>query len=152
MSNTFDILQKNREYMLQLIENYSFEQLNSIPENFSNSVIWNFGHMLVTEKILTYGLCNVEIPMVSAQLIERFRKGTHPELYSEATWQEIKNLFLPSLLKTKEDYHLNRFQHFKPYTTSIGVYLDDINTTLQYILYHEGIHAGVIQSIRKHFT
>lgn len=151
MTNTFDILRKNREYMLQLIEPYSFEQLNTVPPHFSNSIIWNFGHLLVTEKTLTYGLCNIEIPLVSSTLIEDFRKGTQPSRYSINTWLEIKELFLSSLQRTEDDYDKGVFQQFKPYTTSIGVHLDKIESSFSYISYHEGIHTGVIQSIRKQF-
>lgn len=151
MQNTYDILIKNRQYLLQLIEPYSFEQLNSVPKTFSNSIIWNFGHLLVTEKTLTYGLSNLDIPLVTPEKIEMFRKGTFPISYSKELWEEIKSIFILSLNRTVADYQKGVFHSFMPYTTSIGVNLSDLETTAQYILYHEGIHAGVIQSIRKQF-
>lgn len=152
MQNTFDILKKNRHYLLQLIEPYSFDQLNSIPDNFSNSIIWNFGHLLVTEKTLTYGLSGLEIPIVSNEYIEMFRKGTKPIPYKEELWNDIKSSFLLSLEKTESDYNVGLFKNFSSYTTSTGVYLENIESTLNYIAYHEGIHTGVVQSIRKQFT
>ena len=151
MQNTFDILKKNRQYILQLIDTYGFEQLNSVPKNFANSIIWNIGHLLVTEKTLTYGLSNLEIPLVSAEVVETFRKGTFPADYSVKQWEEIRTVFVQSVEQTEQDYRKGLFAEFKPYTTSIGVYLADIETTIRYILYHEGIHTGVIQSIRKQF-
>jgi hypothetical protein len=151
MQNTYDILIKNRQYLLQLIEPYSFEQLNFVPKTFSNSIIWNFGHLMVTEKTLTYGLSNLEIPIVTVQEIEMFRKGTFPITYQKELWNEIKSNFILSLNRTVADYQKGFFHSFTPYTTSIGVNLSDLETTAQYILYHEGIHAGVIQSIRKQF-
>lgn len=151
MQNTYDILLKNRQYLLQLIENYSFEQINSVPDHFSNSIIWNLGHLYVTEKTLTYGLSDLPIPIVSAELIEMFRKGTFPADYQEKIWDEIKSNFVLSAEQTLSDYKKGLFQKFNPYTTSLGVQLTDIETTAKYVLYHEGIHTGVVQSIRKHF-
>lgn len=152
MYKTLEILKQNRQYLLQLVDNYSLEQLNRVPKNFSNSIIWNMGHLLVTEKILTYGLCNLKLPLVSDEMIHQFRKGTMPVDYSTEVWEEVKNLFLPSLDKTETDYKSGIFINFSPYTTSIGLNLLDVESAAKYIAYHEGIHAGVIQSIRKQFV
>ncbi len=152
MYKTLEILKQNRQYLLQLVANYSFEQVNLVPKNFSNSIIWNMGHLLVTEKILTYGLCNLKLPLVSDEMINQFRKGTTPVDYKKEIWDEIKDLFLLSLDQTEADYKNGIFINFLPYTTSIGLNLLDIESAAKYIAYHEGIHAGVIQSIRKQFV
>jgi hypothetical protein len=80
-----------------------------------------------------------------------FRKGTKPLLYKEELWSDIKNSFVHSLKKTESDYIKGEFKNFAPYITSTGVHLDNIESTLNYIAYHEGIHTGVVQSIRKQF-
>jgi hypothetical protein len=72
--------------------------------------------------------------------------------YQKEKWEEIKDLFLLSLDKTEADYKNGIFINFLPYTTSIGLNLLDIESAAKYIAYHEGIHAGVIQSIRKQFV
>ena len=152
MRNTFDILKKNREYLLQLTNEYCFDDLNKIPHNFSNSIIWNMGHLLVTEKILLYGLSALEIPIITNEMIEFFKKGTHPKKYELNLWENIKDNFISSIDRTESDFNRGIFINFTEYTTSIDVNLKNFEKTAQYIVLHEGIHTGVIQSIRKQFN
>ena len=50
MDATFKIWETNRKHYLKLIENYSLEQLNKIPEGFSNNLAWNLGHIIVAQQ------------------------------------------------------------------------------------------------------
>ena len=48
MEATFRIWETSRRIYLKFLENYSLEQLNSIPAGMSNNLIWNMGHVLVS--------------------------------------------------------------------------------------------------------
>ena len=41
MEATFKIWETSRNIYLKIIENYTLEQLNKIPEGFSNNLVWN---------------------------------------------------------------------------------------------------------------
>jgi hypothetical protein len=50
MEATFKIWETSRKKYLELIENYSLEQLNKIPQGFSNNLVWNLGHIIVSQQ------------------------------------------------------------------------------------------------------
>lgn len=50
MDWAFDISIKNRKLLESILENYSLKQLNMIPKGFSNNLIWNIGHIIVTQQ------------------------------------------------------------------------------------------------------
>ena len=56
MDQRFEHLITTRKHFVSLIENFSTEQLNKIPEGFSNNIIWNIVHCMVTQQGLIYGL------------------------------------------------------------------------------------------------
>ena len=41
-----------RNNLIQLIDSLTTEQLNKIQEGFSNNIIWNFVHNIVTKQLL----------------------------------------------------------------------------------------------------
>jgi len=52
MNQTFDITRKSRKLLSQFLEDYTLEQLNAIPEGFSNNLIWNLVHIVVVQQML----------------------------------------------------------------------------------------------------
>ena len=143
------VLKKNRIAILRLINGFSMDQLNKIPEGFNNNLVWNIAHLLVTQQILCYKLAG--LPMyVKDDLVSRFMKGTAPE--KEVTLEEfevIKTLLTELPQKLEEDLHKGIFKPFNGYTTSLNVTLTDINSSIEFNNFHEGIHLGVIMSLRK---
>ena len=144
MDWAFDISIKNRTILKLFIENYSLEDLNKIPEGFSNNIIWNIAHTIISQQILVYGLSSVA-PMVSDNLIERFRKGTKPDKdLSLAEVDEIKDLLFSTIEKAKKDYDNGVFKAFQKYTTSTNSTLTNVDEAIMFNSYHEGIHLGYI--------
>lgn len=75
MKTSFKINLSSRNVLLTFLENYSLEQLNTIPEGFSNNLIWNIGHIVVVQQLLTYHLSGLPT-MISEEMIAKYRKGT----------------------------------------------------------------------------
>jgi len=149
MDWAFDISIKNRKLLESFLENYSLGQLNKIPEGFSNNIIWNIAHTIVTQQLLVYRLSGLPC-MISDDLIERFKKGTKPE--SELSQDEvdaIHNLLFSTIEKTKEDYSNKIFQQFNEYTVTTKSRLTNVEESIDFNCYHEGIHLGVILALRK---
>lgn len=149
MNYQFDILSKNRTLVLKLIEDYSIEQLNKIPEGFSNNIVWNIAHLVVTQQLLCYKFSN--LPMfVSEEMIEKYMKGTSPKgAVSLEEFEEIKKTFLDLPQQFETDYKKGIFISYEPYTTSVNVTLSDIDSALAFNNFHEGIHLGIILGLRK---
>ncbi len=144
-----DISIANRRIILKLIENMSLDQLNTIPEGFSNSIAWNVVHLFVTEQLLSHGLSGMELN-VSEEMVASFRKGTKPEApVTKEVLDLVKQQYLSILEDTQESYRNGVFKTFQVYPTSAGYTLNSIEEAMAFTNFHEGIHLGVILALRK---
>ena len=149
MNQTLNVNTTSRNMISKILENYTLEQLNKIPEGFSNNLIWNAAHVIVTQQLLVYKLSGLPV-MISDEMIEKYKKGTKPEQdATQAEVDEIKSLLLTTIEKTKEDYANGMFENYSEYPTSTGFVLTSAEGAMNFNNYHEGLHVGVLMSIRK---
>jgi len=149
MDSTFKIWETNRKHYLKLIESYSLEQLNKIPEGFSNNLAWNLGHIIVAQQGLVYRLSGLPIN-VSDEMNEKYRNGSKPTgTTTQAEVDELKALLFSLLEQTKEDYAAGKFVTYNEYTTGTGFHLANIKDAMEFNNYHEGLHLGFMMNIRK---
>jgi len=149
MNSVFEVQKTIREILLKVLDNHSLEQLNKIPEGFTNNLIWNIAHCVSSQQVLIYKLSGLPT-MVSEEFIAKYRKGTKPERdVSQAEVDEIRVLLSSTLDQVQKDYANNIFVTYTEYLTSMGFLLKDIEGALSFNNYHEGIHTGIIMSIRK---
>ena len=149
MNSVFEVQKTIREILLKVLDNHSLEQLNKIPEGFTNNLIWNIAHCVASQQALIYKLSGLP-SMVSEEFITKYRKGTKPERdVSQAEVDEIRVLLSSTLDQVQKDYANNIFVTYTEYLTSMGFLLKDIEGALSFNNYHEGIHTGIIMSIRK---
>lgn len=149
METTFAITRQSREIYGSFIHKYSLGQLNKIPQGFNNNLIWNIGHIMVSQQMLAY-LGSGNEPMVSREIIDRYKRGTKPE--SDATArevEEIKQLLFTTITKTEEDYRNGLFRAYTERSTELGFTLATIDDALTFNNYHEGVHLGIIMGLRK---
>ena len=149
MKSTFKIWETNRNIYLSFLEHYSLEQLNKIPEGFSNNVIWNIGHIIAVQQGLVYRLSG--LPMnISEEMKTTYQKGSYPTgTTTQEEVDEIKDLLVSHLAQTKNDYTDGKFISYSEYTTSTGFNLNSCEEAIEFNNYHEGIHLGCILKIRK---
>lgn len=149
MTETLNVNTTSRNMISKILENHTLEQLNKIPEGFSNNLIWNIAHVVVTQQILVYKLSGLPV-MVSDEMIEKYKKGTKPEQdATQAEVDEIKSLLFSTIEKTKEDYANGIFKNYQEYPTTPGFILTSAEGAMNFNNYHEGLHVGVLMSIRK---
>lgn len=149
MNQTFDITRTSRKMIAPFLENYTLEQLNAIPDGFSNNLIWNIAHIVVTQQLLVYKLSGLPT-MVSDEMIEKFRKGTKPEhSVTQAEVDEIKSLLFTTIDQTEVDFENKIFKNFDEYPTSTGFVLKSVKDAMIFNNFHEGLHLGILMSIRK---
>ena len=149
MNQLFTITETSRNMVSKILENHSLVQLNKIPEGFSNNLIWNIAHIVVTQQLLVYKLSGLPT-MVSDEIIEKYKKGTKPEQdASQAKVNEIKSLLFITIKKTKEDYDNGIFKNYNEYPTSTGFILNNVEDAMAFNNFHEGLHIGILMSLRK---
>ena len=150
MDFTFSVFEKTRGFYKNYLDKYSLEDLNKIPEGFKNNIIWNIGHIVVTEQLLVCKLSGLPM-MVSDELINKYRKDTKPEGFvSQEEVDEIAELLFSTIKKTREDYHNKVFKSYNEYTVSTtGNTLTNVDEAINFALYHEGMHLGYILALKK---
>lgn len=149
MQQTFDITRTSRKLLFQFLEKYTLEQLNAIPEGFNNNLIWNIAHIVVVQQMLVYKLSGLPM-MISDEMVDKYRKGSKPEHEAtQAEVDEIKELLLKTINQTQTDFENEMFENYQQYPTSTGFTLNNVLDAMSFNYFHEGIHLGVILSLRK---
>ncbi len=145
----FQATKFNRKTLSFFLEELTPEQLFFIPKGFKNNILWNIGHILVVEQMLTYGLSGLELP-IDKKFVKLYAKGTFPktEISLEAI-SDIKKHLISANKQTQLDLKKGAFKTYNKYETSIDITLNNIEEALQFNLFHEGIHLGIILSIKK---
>lgn len=149
MNWTFDICLKNRNILEGFLNQFSLDELNKIPDGFSNNLIWNIAHVIVTQQLLVYG--NSQLPMlVSDEMVAKYRKGTKAEHdVNQEEVNEIRSLLFSTLEKTQDDYFNGHFKNYIEYTVSTKSTLTNVEEALEFNNFHEGIHLGYILALKK---
>lgn len=150
MHFTLEVLSNTRKFFNKFLEKTSLDDLNKIPQGFNNNIIWNIGHIVVTQQLLAYKLSGLPM-MVSDSMIAKYMKDTKPEGFvNQHEVEEIKQLLFSTIEKTKEDFNHNIFKNFQEYTVSTtGNILSDIDDSFQFILFHEGMHLGYVMALSR---
>lgn len=149
MNQAFEITQQNRKTLRIYLQKYSLEQLNKIPEGFSNNLIWNIGHIIVVQQLLVYKLSGLQ-PMVSATLISKYARGTRPEGdVSQAEIDEIESLLFKTIDQTKTDLENNVFKNYHEFKNELGFTIKSAEEAIAFNYFHEATHLGIMMSIKK---
>ena len=149
MKTQFDILRKSRELVVKELEGLSMDKIHKIPEGFKNNIAWNVSHLVVTQQLLHYKLSGLNC-LCTDELIEAHRKGTAPtKTFTEEEFEEVLELLLGLPDTLQEDYEAGIFENYTEYPTSTGFTLTSIENAIPFNNFHEGIHYGIIRSIKK---
>jgi len=145
MDKIFETAIFNRKTLVHFLNELDHEQLIKIPKNFNNSIFWNIAHILVTEQLLTYKLSGLPLN-IDVNLVEKYTKGSKATTnVSKEEVEYVKNNLVSVVLKTQE----GAFKNYSKYDTSVNISLNNINDSLQFMAFHDGIHLGVILSLKK---
>ncbi len=149
MTKTIEIIRKQRAALIKLTEDLTIEQLNLVPAGFNNNIIWNMGHLVASQQGICYRRAGVDI-IVSEDFFNTYCPGSKPERFiTMAELEEIKTLFNTTLDQFVADHEKNLFSVYQPWVTRAGIDLTTIEEASQFIIYHEGLHNGVINAMRR---
>lgn len=149
MTPTFEINLTSRTVISKILENHTLEQLNTIPEGFSNNLIWNIAHIVVVQQMLVYNLSGLPM-IVSDDMVSKYKRGTKPEhRVSKEEVDEIKTLLFSTLEQTKKDFAEAVFENYTEFTTMSGFTIKNAKAAMEFNNYHEALHTGIMMQIRK---
>ncbi len=146
---TLDNTLKSRVNFISLLNAYSVEALNQIPEGYNNNLIWNFGHVIVSQQLLCYKLSGLEM-YVSDEMVQTYRKGSKPErTIEEGEINQLKELAVQTIAHLRKDLDKGLFRNYHEYPTSFGITLHNIDEAVQFNSMHEALHLGYAMAQRK---
>lgn len=123
MESLFKVWETSRQIYLKFLETYSLAQLNKISDGFSNNIIWNAGHVIVSQQKLIYTLSRLPVS-ISEAMIEKYQNGSRPD--GKATQEdldEIKKLLFSTVVQTKTDFANGLFKNFTEYQIKTELHL-----------------------------
>lgn len=149
MGKSITISRQTRRNFIELIDSLSIEQLNEIPTGLNNNIAWNFGHIVVTQQLLCYSLAGLS-PKMDASLIAKYRKGAKPDDFIDAEEiNTLKSLSYSLLDELENDLKTTIFSNYKPYPTSYGFELTNIDDAVSFFAIHESMHYGIALTVKK---
>jgi hypothetical protein len=145
-------LRKTRKYVIDFVKDLSLEKINKIPHGFNNNILWNMGHLVAAQQSICYtkgGLSST----VSESGYALYKPGTKPERFYDNNEEDaVKALLISSVQNLQRDYDSGYFHGFVPWTNRYGNSLNNVDEAIAYLHFHEGLHLGVISSLRKLVT
>lgn len=149
METEFKITRTSREIYARLLDNYTLEQLNKIPDGWSNNLMWHIGHIMVSQQILVYKGSGLATSL-SDELVAMYMRGTKPERnVTQDEVDEMKSLLFSTIQKTEEDYRNGVFTTYHARKSELGFGLDTTEDAIAFNNYHEGIHLGMVLRLKK---
>ncbi len=151
MEKTIEIIKACRNKWLSMLTDFTKEELNYIPAGFNNNLIWQLGHVIVSQQLLCYRLSGNAF-LIDEGLIDLYKNGSKPE--KEVTEHEISNLkayLINTINQLEFDMQQAKFNNFTPYTISTypGLVLQNINDVVQFIVSHDALHYGCSLTLKK---
>jgi hypothetical protein len=149
MNFEFDLLTQGRKNLLGLLRSFSDEQLNLVPPGFKNNLIWNLGHIIVSQQIICYKYSGIT-PVIPSRYIDLFKKGTAPDgSIQHEDIAILKELAIDTVVKLIEDFQNGIFKEYEGFQSQYGVRLSTIEDAIVFNNTHEGIHLGYIMALIK---
>ncbi|MEO7313113.1 MAG: DinB family protein [Chitinophagaceae bacterium] len=149
MNKSIEIIKETRNNFLKLIDSLPIDILNKVPAGFNNNIIWNFGHVVISQQLLCYKLSGATM-LVDEAMIPKYSKGTKPDgVVSQEEIDQLKAWAVETIDQTEHDLEGDVFQNYKTYTTSFGTTLENVGDAIQFVAMHEGLHLGYAMALKN---
>jgi hypothetical protein len=149
MEEKIEVIRKVRLYLLDKIKELTTEQLNNIPDGFSNNIAWNLGHLVAAQQGVCYARAGLPVA-VDNDFFDAYKPGSKPVAVISAEEIEIiKAKLFDTLPVFLADHNKGLFDNYPLWTTRYQVELGTIEEAVSFIYYHDGYHAGIIFALAK---
>lgn len=140
-----------RGYTFSRIKQADDSAWNTQPEGFSNTIHWNAGHIYISaEDFVKKALPEYE--MEHAEWAELYAPGTNPSSWPAdiPSKDEVMNALkgqAARILKCAEGKLDQRLE--TPISLGDMITMETVDEVLQFLIFHEAIHAGLIDGLTK---
>lgn len=149
MKTELKLLNVSIQNIVKLVEEVSVDDLNKIPEGFANNLIWNVAHLVVTQKLLIYGLSGNSLNL-EADFVTNYRKGTAPT--TTLSSEECATIILQFKTQFEElqaDLNTAIFKNYNPYPTSYNFEIASLEDAITFNNLHYGLHFSTMLRLKK---
>ncbi|MBS4200029.1 DinB family protein [Bacillus sp. FJAT-49732] len=137
-----------RTYTIRAMNQINPDKWDIIPNGYSNSIRWNIGHIYVTAEILL-NKADQQYEVKNPEWVTFFAPGTRPSKWSspppsaEELIEALKkqSRYIDEFFAGKLDNIADESFEIAPHT------MDTVEALLQFVIWHEGVHAGNIKAI-----
>ena len=144
-----------RNTAAKLLRELPADCVDDIPPTWKNNARWHVGHLVVTPRLLTYGLLGEPLG-VPEDYRKWFAKGSSPGDWAGQSIPTFEQL-LHELTNKSEELFAAMARRMdetfaKPYATTPGAVLASVGESLNFSQAHDGIHLGLIFALRRALT
>jgi len=146
---SIEIIKTGRNRLIATLEGLTTEQLNHIPEGYNNNMIWQLGHVIAVQQGVTYPKAKLT-PVIDEALMAQYGNGTKPETVLDAkAIAEMHALSARTLEQFEKDLANDLFRNYDSWSFPNGMTFDSIEDALQMLAFHEGMHYGYAQALKR---
>jgi hypothetical protein len=149
MKKAIEVITSFRNLLIKSLDELSNEQINKVPEGFNNNLVWQLGHVIVSQQSMAYK--RSDNPMIiDDALLQQYKGGTKPEgAVSQAEYEELKELSAKTLEQFDKDFAAGKFKNYTTFALGTGVEITSIDEALGMLQLHEGMHYGYSQALKR---
>lgn len=151
MNDSMKMFKYSRTSTLILLPKLEESLWDIQPENWPNTIRWNAGHVYAeTERFLHDADNDYEI--THPEWMDLFLDGSRPSEWTEEDNVPSKNEIIEALAEQEkriETFFEGKLDNKADKVRDLnGTLLDTVDAALQFVTWHEGIHLGVVKSLR----
>lgn len=151
MNDSMKMFKYSRTSTLILLPKLEESLWDIQPENWPNTIRWNAGHVYAeTERFLHDADNDYEI--THPEWMDLFLDGSRPSEWTEEDNVPSKNEIIEALAEQEkriETYFKDKLNNKADDVRDLnGTLLDTVDSALQFVTWHEGIHLGILKSLR----
>ena len=150
MESTMKLFKYNRASTLILLPKLEEDLWDIQPKHWPNTIRWNAGHIYAEAEGFLHD-ADHEYEIVHPEWLDLFLDGTRP-----SEWEgdiPSKQAIIDALQdqeKRIETSFDDKYDHTASKVRDLngGVTLNTVDDSLQFVTWHEGIHLGIMKSLR----
>ncbi len=149
MQHIINTTRNTRQFVLDITEPLTLDELNYIPTGFNNNIAWNMGHLVAALQGVCYLRSGLPL-LIDDNFYAQYKPGSKPgHFINETEIASIKTLLVTTLDQMEIDYKNGKFKAYEGFQTRYGVSINNIDEAINFLPYHEGLHTGYIMALKR---
>lgn len=148
LQESLNLFKYSRDATLILLSKIPEDKWDGQPDGFPNTIRWNAGHVYITAEDFLHK-ADHEYKITPPGWVELFIDGTHPSEWNDEapSPQEIITALKDQRERIYEFFNGKQQNQASEDHVIRTLTLNTVESALQFITWHEGIHLGIMKSL-----